>query len=142
MRASHAYAINGVKRLIPTTVFTRLRADRGHAPIAALIADLARRSDQWGQPNRPLTPTTTTRRRGRRARCTPTSFAPTPLTGDLARINDAWAAALGRSRSPNRIAAKGVSDNKRAETLVAKCDPVFRVRGRQLKPRFSARAAP
>jgi hypothetical protein len=97
-RDSHAYAISGVKRRIATTVVTRLRADRDHAALDALIADLARRSDQWA--NRiAASPPSTARRGGRRPSATPT-FASTALTGELARINDPWEAALCGCLSP------------------------------------------
>lgn len=97
-RDSHAYAISGVKRRIATTVFTRLRTDRDHAPLAGLIADLDRRADQWA--NRiPAWPPITARR-GRRNCSATTIFASTALSGELARINDAWKAAFSGGLAP------------------------------------------
>ena len=92
---AHAYAINGVKRRIARTVFTRLRADRAHVPLAPFIDELARRADHWENVIPPLSPPPTARRTGRRTHCAATTFAPTtPLVEELTRINDAWEAEL------------------------------------------------
>jgi 23S rRNA maturation mini-RNase III len=81
-----------VKRRIARTVFARLRADRAHA----LIADLERRSNEWANRLPASTPRARARGTGERTASATTSFAATPLTAELARINDEWADALTR----------------------------------------------
>lgn len=57
-RDLHRYALDGVKRRVARTVFNRLRADHREPPYDVIIADLARRADEWAAlipPQHPLT---------------------------------------------------------------------------------------
>ncbi len=91
-RDLHAYAIDGVKRRIARTVFTRLRADQRPASIDVLIAELQRRNDDWAAQlpleTQPVWPATMSWPDD------PTPTRPDPLLAELARITDAWSAAL------------------------------------------------
>lgn len=46
-RDLHGYALDGVKRRVARTVFNRLRADQRGPDYNVIIADLARRADEW-----------------------------------------------------------------------------------------------
>lgn len=89
VRDSHGYAISGVKRRIATTVFTRLRAARANPPLAALLADLAHRNEQWASALPAAPPPRRSAWPAHR-----TVPAPTPAMRKLAQIADDWAAAL------------------------------------------------
>jgi hypothetical protein len=99
---AHAYALNGVKRRIARTVFTRLRADRRDVPLAPFIAELDRHAERWAALIGPPAPATATRRQGRRAHRADTTTA--LWLGEVADITRRWAAELaapGRPGAPS-----------------------------------------
>jgi transposase len=97
-RNAHGYAIAGVKRRIARTVFARLRADAHHGPAAleAVIAELARKADEWAALLPPPMLSVPTPRRVEED--TSSTASSDPLVAELVRINDEFEAAVNRCR--------------------------------------------
>jgi transposase len=91
-RNVHSYAIDGVKRRIARTVFSRLRADTGHGPSPReeLLQELVRINDEWAH-HLPET-TSPDWAPGRVHVDNPISARPEPLIAEMVRINNQWAA--------------------------------------------------
>ncbi len=91
-RNMHSYAIDGVKRRVARTVFSRLRTDqKSRSVIEALITELDHISDEWAA----LLPTATSPSPApnhARALTSIVAARPDPRLADIERINRAWAA--------------------------------------------------
>jgi transposase len=85
-RDLHGYALDGVKRRVARTVFNRLCADQQEPHHDAIIADLARRADEWAalippQETRQVWPT-----------YVPPLPHPDPIFAQMTQIADDWEA--------------------------------------------------
>jgi transposase len=91
-RNMHSYAIDGVKRRVARTVFSRLRTDhKSPSVIETLITELDHLSDEWAA----LLPAPTAPSPAPKHALAPTPIAaarPDPRFADLERIGNAWAA--------------------------------------------------
>ena len=91
-RNTHSYAIDGVKRRVARTVFSRLRTDqKSRSVIEALITELDHISDEWAA----LLPTATSPNPApnhTRALTSIVAARPDPRLAHIERINRAWAA--------------------------------------------------
>jgi transposase len=90
-RNVHSYALDGVKRRVARTVFSRLRADhKSPSVLEAQITEMDRRSDEWAAD----LPLTSTRPASSHVRAlTPGPAArPDPRFADIECISTAWAA--------------------------------------------------
>jgi transposase len=105
---SHHYAIHGVKRRIARTVYARLRADH-HVPVAAVVAELERRAQEWAKlldelergtdkRAKPASPSKSSKAVGakRTRRSAPLPASMSPVFAELDRRADEWAAELAR----------------------------------------------
>jgi transposase len=93
-RNIHSYAIDGVKRRVARTVFTRLRTDHNSPSVLhALITGLDQLSDEWAA----LLPAATSPSpalKHARALTLIAAAHPDPRFADIERISNAWAAHL------------------------------------------------
>jgi transposase len=91
-RNQHGYAIDGVKRRIARTVFSRLRTDQKSQPVLeALITELDRLSDEWAAHLLAAPPLRPAPSRARALTPVPAA-CPDPRFADIERISNAWAA--------------------------------------------------
>jgi transposase len=93
-RNIHSYAIDGVKRRVARTVFSRLRTDhKSPSVLEALITELDHLSDEWAALL--AAPTSPNPAPNHARALTPIAAAhPDPRFADIERRNNAWAAHL------------------------------------------------
>jgi transposase len=91
-RNVHGYAIDGVKRRIARTVFSRLRADRNARPLDALLAEVVRINNAWAAHPLPVTvPAQTLRAPDHTHAHTTTTALRDSQISELVRLNNQWA---------------------------------------------------